>query len=61
MALGSRGEAVDHALRRYLQEIGSHELLTMAIQNLYGDPLRLARQDPEMFEWTVDLLRRRLS
>jgi len=39
MAPGSRGEAVDHALRRYLQEIGSHALLTAGEESVLAQAI----------------------
>ncbi|MGH9224619.1 MAG: sigma-70 family RNA polymerase sigma factor [Acidimicrobiales bacterium] len=39
MASGSRGEAVDQALRRYLQEIGSHDLLTAAEESVLAQAI----------------------
>lgn len=45
---------------RDLEQMSSNELLTMAVQYLYGDPVKLAREDPDLFDWTIDLLRKRL-
>jgi SPP1 gp7 family putative phage head morphogenesis protein len=42
----------------YGGQVGSHETLTMAIQMLFGSPVTLAREDPDMFEWVFNLTRR---
>lgn len=38
----------------------AHEVLTMMVQKIYDDPVTMARDHPEMFDWTLDLLRRHL-
>lgn len=38
----------------------SHELFTMGVQRLYATPIEFAEQDPDMFDWVIDVLRRRL-
>lgn len=38
----------------------AHEVLSMGMQHLYGDPAKFARTDPEMFTWLVNVLHRKL-
>lgn len=46
--------AYDHAGKPHR----ATEVLTMGLQQLYESPFEFAREDPDWFDWTIDVLRR---
>jgi RNA polymerase primary sigma factor len=53
MSPGSRGESVDQLLRRYLREIGEHDLLTAAEESQLGEAIVAGRQAEETLAATA--------
>uniref|UniRef100_A0A6M3JAS8 Putative capsid morphogenesis protein n=1 Tax=viral metagenome TaxID=1070528 RepID=A0A6M3JAS8_9ZZZZ len=42
-------------------EGGATEITSMALEALYNDPVKLMREDPDAFEWILDLIRGHLQ